>query len=51
VVQVDVTTIPFDLWTPDGPDALLMAEPEDYLEVVHEVLELADRAGHFDLVL
>ncbi len=51
VVQVDVSTIQFDRWMPTGDDALLFADPTDYLEQVEVALGLADRAGPFDLVL
>jgi hypothetical protein len=51
VVQIDVSTIGFDRWTPSGHDALLMADVDDYLNRVVEALELADRAGRVDLVL
>jgi len=51
VVQVDVSTIRFDRWTPAGDDALLFADRSDYLRQVDAVLGLADRAGSFDLVL
>src|SRR5664280_815414 len=51
VVQVDVSTIGFDRWTPSGDDALLFADEADYLEQVNTALALADRVGSFDLVL
>jgi acetoin utilization deacetylase AcuC-like enzyme len=51
VVQVDVSTIEFDRWVPEGDDALLFAGRSDYLERVEVALGLADRAGSFDLVL
>ena len=51
VVQIDVSTIRFDRWIPSGDDALLFADRDDYLEQVDAALELADRAGSFDLVL
>jgi acetoin utilization deacetylase AcuC-like enzyme len=51
VVQIDVSTVGFDIWSPAGPDALLMARPEGYLAKVAEALRLADTAGTFDLVL
>lgn len=51
VVQIDVSTVGFDHWTPHGADALIMADVGHYLPRVIEALELADRAGHFDLVL
>ncbi len=51
VVQIDVSTVNFDRWTPSGHDALLMADVGNYAHRVAEALECADRAGHFDLVL
>jgi acetoin utilization deacetylase AcuC-like enzyme len=51
VVQIDVSTIPYDRWVPSGDDALLFADRTDYLEQVDAALGLADRAGPFDLVL
>ena len=51
LVQIDVSTVGFDRWTPSGPDVLLMADAGHYLPRVTEALTLADRAGHFDLVL
>ena len=51
VVQIDVSTVEFDRWTPAGNDALLMAGREDYLSRVTEALRLGDAAGSFDLVL
>lgn len=51
VVQIDVSTNRYDRWMPSGDDALLFAEPANYLEQVDTALELADRAGSFDLVL
>jgi len=51
VVQIDVSTIRYDRWLPSGDDALLFADRDDYLEQVDAALELADRAGSFDLVL
>jgi acetoin utilization deacetylase AcuC-like enzyme len=51
VVQIDVSTVGFDTWTPAGPDALLMTQPHGYLAKVAEALRLADTAGTFDLVL
>ena len=51
VVQIDVSTIGFDLWSPEGEDALLFADRSDYLKQVDAALELADRVGSFDLVL
>jgi acetoin utilization deacetylase AcuC-like enzyme len=51
LVQIDVSTVGFDRWAPSGQDALLMADASDYLRRVAEALTLADRAGHFDLVL
>jgi len=46
-----VSTIRYDRWLPSGDDALLFADRDDYLEQVDAALELADRAGSFDLVL
>lgn len=51
VVQIDVSTIGFDRWTPSNDDALLFADRTDYLGRVEEALVLADRAGPFDLVI
>ena len=51
VVQIDVSTIRFDRWMPSGHNALLFTDRDDYLEQVDAALELADRAGSFDLVL
>jgi acetoin utilization deacetylase AcuC-like enzyme len=51
VVQIDVSTVGFDRWTPTANDALLMAGVEDYLSRVTDALRLADAAGPFDLVL
>jgi acetoin utilization deacetylase AcuC-like enzyme len=51
VVQIDVSTIGFDRWTPSGYDALLMADVGHYLPSVTDALERADKAGQFDLVL
>ena len=51
VVQIDVSTNRYDRWMPSGDDALLFADRDDYLEQVDAALELADRAGSFDLVL
>jgi acetoin utilization deacetylase AcuC-like enzyme len=50
-VQIDVSTVDFDRWTPSGHDALLMADIGDYLHRVVEALELAERAGSVDMVL
>ena len=51
VVQIDVSTVGFDRWTPSGHDALLMADVDSYLHRVVEALELAERAGSVDIVL
>jgi hypothetical protein len=51
VVQVDVSTVGFDTWSPVGADALLMARPGDYPQRVADALQVADAAGAFDLVL
>jgi acetoin utilization deacetylase AcuC-like enzyme len=51
VVQVDVSTSSFDTWSPTGYDALLMATADNYLDRISEALNLANRAGGFDLVL
>jgi acetoin utilization deacetylase AcuC-like enzyme len=51
VVQVDVSTIAFDRWSPNSFDQLLFADADNYLPRVGEALELADKAGTFDLVL
>ena len=51
VVQIDVSTNSYDHWSASGRDALLMADPGNYVAQVTEALELADRAGRFDLVL
>ena len=51
VVQIDVSTIPYDRWQPGGYDSLVMADANDYLDRVTEALALADQAGTFDLVL
>jgi acetoin utilization deacetylase AcuC-like enzyme len=51
VVQIDVSTVGFDTWSPAGADALVMAQPDGYLAKVAEALRLADTAGSFDLVL
>ena len=51
VVQIDVSTIGFDRWQPEGDDALLIADRSDYLGQIDAALGLADRAGPFDLVL
>jgi len=51
VVQIDVSTIGFDRWQPEGDDALLFADCSDYLDQTDAALGLADRAGPFDLVL
>jgi acetoin utilization deacetylase AcuC-like enzyme len=51
VVQIDVSTVDFDRWTPTDNDALLMAGRGDYLSRVTDALRFADTAGPFDLVL
>jgi len=51
VVQIDVSTVGFDRWTPSGHDALLMADVDHYVHRVAEALELAERAGSVDMVL
>jgi acetoin utilization deacetylase AcuC-like enzyme len=51
VVQIDVSTVGFDTWSPAGVDALLMAQPDGYIAKVSEALRQADTAGTFDLVL
>jgi acetoin utilization deacetylase AcuC-like enzyme len=51
VVQIEVSTSTFDQWQPAPGDALLLAEPHNYLDRISEALELADQAGTFDLVL
>jgi acetoin utilization deacetylase AcuC-like enzyme len=51
VVQIDVSTNRYDRWMPSGDDRLLFADRNDYLEQVDAALELAGRAGSFNLVL
>jgi acetoin utilization deacetylase AcuC-like enzyme len=51
VVQIDVSTIPYDRWQPSGNDSLVIADANGYLDRVTEALALADKVGTFDLVL
>ena len=51
VVQIDVSTSGFDAWNPAPSDAYLFAGKDDYLTTIGEALDLAARAGAFDLVL
>ena len=51
VVQIDVSTIRFDRWSPSGHDSLVFADSDDYLDRVTDALAMADRVGPFDLVL
>ena len=51
VVQIDVSTSSYDHWSASGHDALLMANPGNYVAQVSEALDRADRAGRFDIVL
>jgi acetoin utilization deacetylase AcuC-like enzyme len=51
VVQLDVSTIGFDSWSPEGDDQLVMARVDEYLSHIIAILAKADELGTFDLVL
>jgi acetoin utilization deacetylase AcuC-like enzyme len=52
VVQIDVSTVMFDGWPPGTSwDSLTRSGPARYLDDIAEALQLASRAGPFDLVL
>jgi acetoin utilization deacetylase AcuC-like enzyme len=52
VVQIDVSTVMFDGWEPSGAqDSLMSSDPASYIDDIAAALQLASRAGAFDLVL
>jgi acetoin utilization deacetylase AcuC-like enzyme len=52
VVQIDVSTVMFDSWQPSTSwDCLTHSGPDSYLDDIAAALQLAGRAGSFDLVL
>ena len=52
VVQIDVSTVMFDDWQPSTSwDSLTRSGRDSYLDDIAAALELASRAGAFDLVL
>jgi acetoin utilization deacetylase AcuC-like enzyme len=52
VVQIDVSTVMFDSWQPGTSwDCLTRSGPGTYLDDIAAALQLAGRAGAFDLVL
>jgi acetoin utilization deacetylase AcuC-like enzyme len=52
VVQIDVSTVMFDSWLPSAAeDSLTRSGPASYLDDIAAALQLASRAGTFDLVL
>jgi acetoin utilization deacetylase AcuC-like enzyme len=51
VVQIDVTTSPFDTWSPEGESILTYSEVEDYRQSIRETLEYAQSLDAFDFVI
>jgi acetoin utilization deacetylase AcuC-like enzyme len=51
VVQIDVTTSPFDTWSPEGESVLTYSEVEDYRQSIRETLEYAQSLDAFDFVI
>jgi acetoin utilization deacetylase AcuC-like enzyme len=52
VVQIDVSTVMFDAWEPSAAhDSLTYSDPDSYIDDIAAALQLASRAGTFDLVL
>jgi acetoin utilization deacetylase AcuC-like enzyme len=52
VVQIDVSTVMFDGWQPSAAqDFLTHSDPGSYIDDIGAALQLASRAGTFDLVL
>jgi acetoin utilization deacetylase AcuC-like enzyme len=54
VVQIDVSTSPFDWWRPEADDQQSDLEtigPDDYLPKVHGALARAQRLGAWDIVI
>jgi len=51
VVQIDVSTSPFDTWTPTGESILMYSDVEDYRQTIREAIEYAKTLKPFDLVI
>ena len=51
VVQIDVTTSPFDTWTPTGESILMYSDVEDYRQTIREAIEYAKTLKQFDFVI
>jgi acetoin utilization deacetylase AcuC-like enzyme len=51
VVQIDVTTSPFDTWTPTGESILMYSDVEDYRQTIREAIEYAKTLKPFDFVI
>jgi acetoin utilization deacetylase AcuC-like enzyme len=51
VVQIDVTTSPFDTWSPEGESILTYSEIEDYRQSIRETLEYAQSLNAFDFII
>ncbi len=51
VTQIDVSTNPFDRWTPEGSDSYRLVDADDYLPAISDALDRAEETGPFDLVL
>jgi len=51
VVQIDVTTSPFDTWTPTGESILMYSDVEDYRQTIREAIDYAKTLKPFDLVI
>lgn len=51
VVQIDVSTVPYDMYLPTGYDQLHGARAYGYLDAIDAALRDAERAGQFDLLV
>ena len=51
VVQIDVTTSPFDTWSPEGESILTYSEIEDYRQSIRKTLEYAQSLDAFDFII
>jgi acetoin utilization deacetylase AcuC-like enzyme len=51
VVQIDVTTSPFDTWTPTGESILMYSDVEDYRQTIREAIGYAKTLKPFDFVI
>lgn len=51
VVQIDVTTSPFDTWSPVGESILTYSEVTDYRQSIRETLDYAQSLNAFDFVI